>query len=117
MPHLLTPELIAQLEGVTLEQVRGCEVLGCLFDFVCVSCLANIDRGTLQMKKDWHAARGTSALRGVFFNKGQNAWRAQAKDPATGKGKHLLSMEAAETDAKVLCGKAHDRQVLKWYGR
>ena len=74
------------------------------------------------MRADWHAARGRaaerqSALRGVSFDKSHNAWRAKAIDPATGKRKFLLLMKVTEPDAEILCGKAYDRQQLKWRGR
>ena len=76
----------------------------------------------MQLKKDWHAARekfgtGVSALRGVCFDKSNNAWRADAKDPATRKQKHIICMNPTKPDAETLCGKAYDRQQLKWRGR
>ena len=74
------------------------------------------------MRADWHAARGRaadlqSALRGVSFDKSPNAWQAKASDPATGKQEVILRMKVTEPDAEILCGKAYDRQVLKWRGR
>ena len=76
----------------------------------------------MQLIKDWHAAReklaiGVSALVGVYFYKRTNAWGAQANDPATGKQIYLLYKKATEPDAEILCGKAYDRQQLKWRGR
>ena len=76
----------------------------------------------MQLIKDWYAARekfatGVSALRGVSFHKRDNAWVAYATDPTTGRTKHLLCKKANEPDAEILCGKAYDRQQLKWRGR